>query len=244
MQRRLYVIGIGPGDPELLTLKAVRILNDAQCIVVPKGRQEGVSMALSIISSVVDISGKEIVEAHFPMKKTVTHDQAEIDPELDRKWAEAAEEVLARTSKGLQTAFITLGDPSIYSTFFYIRELLLDRDPELEIYFVPGVSSINSAACAAGVCLGLGSDRIAVLPGNYPADLEQMLSEFATLVMMKPRSGFGRLLNAVEKAGAGDSLVCVENIGMKDQKITRGAKNMLEEEPGYFSVLIARNDKK
>lgn len=244
MQRRLYVIGIGPGDPELLTLKAVRILNDAQCIVVPKGRQEGVSMALSIISSVVNISGKEIVEAHFPMKKTVADVLAAKDELLDQKWTEAAEAVLARTSKGISTAFITLGDPTIYSTFFYIHRLLLDRDPELEIYFVPGVSSINSAACAAGVCLGLGSDRIAVLPANYPADLEQMLSEFATLVMMKPRSGFEDLLDAVENAGAGDSLVCVENIGMKDQKIMRGAKNMREEKQGYFSVLIARNDKK
>ncbi|MCE5312873.1 MAG: precorrin-2 C(20)-methyltransferase [Nitrospiraceae bacterium] len=243
MQRKLYVIGIGPGDPELLTLKAVRILNEVQCIVVPKGRQEGVSMALSIISSVIDISGKEIVEAHFPMKKTVADGPAAKDELLDQKWAEAAEAVLARTSKGISTAFITLGDPSIYSTYFYIHRLLLDSDPELEIYFVPGVSSINSAACAAGISLGLGSDRIAVLPGNYPADLEQMLSEFATLVMMKPRSGFGKLLDAVEKSGAGDSLVCVENIGMKGQKITRGAKNMREDEPGYFSVLIATHDK-
>lgn len=83
MSGNLYVIGVGPGDPELLTLKAVRIFKEVPCICVPKGRQEGSSLALSIVERAVSLNHKEIIEAHFPMKKTKS---TEDDCELDAKW--------------------------------------------------------------------------------------------------------------------------------------------------------------
>ena len=72
MAGKLYVLGIGPGDPELMTLKAVRILKEVPCILVPKGREEGSSLALSIVRRILPLEGKEIVEAHFPMVKTAS----------------------------------------------------------------------------------------------------------------------------------------------------------------------------
>ena len=85
MTGKLYVLGIGPGDPELMTLKAVRILKQVPCIVVPKGREEGSSLALSIVQKSLSLDGKEIVEAFFPMKKTMGERKKEdLDQPMER----------------------------------------------------------------------------------------------------------------------------------------------------------------
>src|SRR5512147_586912 len=106
MAGTLYVVGIGPGDPELLTLKAVRILKEATCLFVPKGREEGTSLALSIVQKALSLEGKEIVEAYFPMMKTVSNadsgaGSAEGRNELDTKWDHAAEAVISRLDRGI-----------------------------------------------------------------------------------------------------------------------------------------------
>ena len=126
MRGKLYAIGVGPGDPELLTLKASRILKGVPCICVPKGREEGSSLALSIVQKALSLEGKEIIEAHFPMRKTKTSRQSE-DCELDNKWAETVKNILSRLNKGIDVAFITLGDPAIYSTFFIYMTGCLNR---------------------------------------------------------------------------------------------------------------------
>jgi precorrin-2/cobalt-factor-2 C20-methyltransferase len=87
---KLHVIGVGPGDPELLTIKGMRILNEVSCVCVPKGREEGNSLALSIVKRIVNLKGKEIIEAYFPMKKTKNPDHGN---ELDPKWAETVKAV-------------------------------------------------------------------------------------------------------------------------------------------------------
>lgn len=147
MAGRLYVVGVGPGDPELLTLKGARILNQAGCICVPKGKEEGTSLALSIVERVVDLTGKEIVEAYFPMVKTAG---IQSDDQLGSQWAGAVAAIVDRLDRGIDTAFITIGDPGIYSTFFYIRERLLAERPGLFIEIVPGISSINASAALTG----------------------------------------------------------------------------------------------
>ncbi|HAK88632.1 MAG TPA: precorrin-2 C(20)-methyltransferase, partial [Nitrospiraceae bacterium] len=128
MTGKLYVIGVGPGDPELLTLKAVRVLREVPCICVPKGREEGNSLALSIVQKAriegLTLEGKEIIEAHFPMRKTRNNQESE-NCELDTKWQETIETVYSRLNKGIDMAFITIGDPTIYSTFFYLYDKLL-----------------------------------------------------------------------------------------------------------------------
>jgi len=80
---KLYVVGVGPGNPELLTIKGLRVLNEVRCICVPKGREEGSSLALSIVKQVVNVEGKEIVESYFPMRKTKENARAD---ELNPKW--------------------------------------------------------------------------------------------------------------------------------------------------------------
>src|SRR5512140_1547231 len=108
MPGKLFVIGIGPGDPELMTLKAVRILKQVPCVFVPKGREEGTSLALSIVQKAMSLEGKEIVEAYFPMVKTA---QSKSKEELASQWNDTVDAVLKRLDTGIDAAFITIGDP-------------------------------------------------------------------------------------------------------------------------------------
>jgi precorrin-2/cobalt-factor-2 C20-methyltransferase len=268
MTGKLYVVGVGPGDPELLTLKAARILKSVSCLFVPKGREEGSSLALSIVEKALDLIGKEIVEIHFPMHKTkkgsspeerahtnldskIERGDNEVNEfkskkanwyqnELDSKWKQAVAAVYDRLQAGLDGAFITIGDPTIYSTFFYIYESLLTLDPDLEIEIIPGVSSINAAASRAGISLGLGDERIAVLPATYTEDLADVLVKFDTVVLMKVYRVFDKLLAVLERMGLVDRAIYVSGAGMKGEKVIRNILNVREEDLNYFSMVIIR----
>jgi precorrin-2/cobalt-factor-2 C20-methyltransferase len=237
MAGKLYVIGIGPGDPELLTLKAVRILKEVPCIIVPKGREEGTSLALSIVQKALSLGNKEIVEAYFPMKKTMG--TAETD-DLDAKWSETVEAVLKMLDRGMDAAFITIGDPGIYSTFFYLYDKLLEQRPSLGIEIVPGISSINAAAARAGLYLGLGNDRIAILPANYQDKLQETLEQFDTVVLMKVNKVFDSVRDMLTRMNLAGNAAYVVRAGMDDERVYRDILAVREEDLNYFSLLIVR----
>lgn len=237
MTGRLNVIGIGPGDPELLTIKAVRIIKGSNVLCVPKGREEGTSLALSIVEKAVELDGKEIIEAYFPMRKTKDKRGSE---ELDVKWNETVEAINDKLTKGIDVAFLTLGDPTIYSTFFYLYEKLLEAVPDLNIEIIPGVSSINASASRLNMSLGLGNDRIAVLPANYMGDLQTTLETFDTVVLMKVNKVFNEILDLLSRMGLVENAKCISRAGMKDEKIFENIREIKEEELNYFSVVIVR----
>ena len=253
MEGKLFVIGIGPGDPDLMTLKAVRILKAVPCILVPKGREEGISLALSIVRRVLPLEGKEVVEAHFPMVKTVSSSpdkdirgqapfgvRGERADELDSKWNGIAEEVLIRVEKGIDVAFITIGDPGIYSTYFYLHDRLLERKPSLAIEIVPGISSINASAARAGLSLGLGNDKIAILPVNYLDSLQETLEKFDTVVLMKVSKVFDTVRDTLSRMDLADAATYVVRAGMEDERIWKDIRQVKEEDLNYFSLVIVR----
>jgi precorrin-2/cobalt-factor-2 C20-methyltransferase len=245
MTAKLYVIGVGPGDPELLTLKAVRILREVSCFVVPKGREEGSSLALSIVRKTLSIDGKEIIEAYFPMVKTVRSSEfgvqsGEDQQELGTKWNETVESVLTKLNQGIDTAFITIGDPAVYSTFFYLYDRLLERNPLLTIEMVPGISSINAAAARAGMSLGLGNERIAILPANYMDNLKETLEQFDTVVLMKVHTVFDMIAKTLEEMALSEKATYISRAGMEDERIIRDIRQVRKEDLNYFSVVIVR----
>lgn len=244
MTGKLYVIGIGPGDPELMTLKAVRILKQVHCIFVPKGREEGSSLALFIVQKALSLKGKEIVESYFPMKKTmgnaefgIRNDEA---AELDSQWNQIVDSFLQRLDAGKDAAFITIGDPGIYSTFFYLYDRLLERKPSLAIEIVPGISSINAAAARAGMYLGLGNDRIAILPANYLDSLEETLRQFDTVVLMKVNKVFETVRSTLTKLDLASKAVYIARTGMDDERVYTDIGKIRDEDLNYFSLVIVR----
>jgi len=241
MAGRLYVVGVGPGDPELLTLKASRILGEVGCICVPKGKEEGTSLALSIAEEAVSLEGKEIVEIYFPMIKTAG---ASSGDELDTQWAGAVDTLLHRLGRGVDVAFITIGDPCVYSTFFSIFDRLLSRSPGLSIEIVPGISSINAAAARAIVPLGLGDERIAILPANYPGDLDDVLLRFNTVVLMKVHKVFDEVVARLSRLDLLNASVYVSRAGMAGEQIRRDLKSVNKDDLDYFSLIIVRRQRR
>ena len=273
----LYVVGVGPGDPELLTLKAVRILKKVPCLCIPKGREEGSSLALSIVQKALSLDGKEIIEAYFPMKKTRTQnteyriqntENPPIPPlramaltkggegglkncEIDTRWQQAIESILSKLNKGIDMAFITLGDPSIYSTFFYLYDSLLELSPELPIEIIPGVSSINAAASKAKISLSLADEKIAIIPATYffrtehgiqpsTASLSSVLVDFDTVVLMKVHKVFDNILKTLNEMNLLNNAVYVLKTGMEDEKIFNNIRDVKEPDLNYFSMVIVK----
>ncbi|MDH4163225.1 MAG: precorrin-2 C(20)-methyltransferase [Nitrospirota bacterium] len=245
MAGKLYVVGVGPGDPELLTLKAARIIKSVPVLCVPKGREEGASLALSIIKGAVSVEGKKIVELHFPMVKTASNAECgmqseESDQQLETKWKAAADAILSQLDGGSDAAFITIGDPSIYSTFFYLHSRLLEQRPALTIEFIPGISSITAAAAQAGMYLGLGNDRIAILPANYLDSLQETLERFDTVVLMKVNKVFDEVREVLVRMGLAAGAVYVARAGMEDERIIKDITRVRSGDLNYFSLVIVR----
>jgi precorrin-2/cobalt-factor-2 C20-methyltransferase len=245
MTGTLYVVGVGPGDPELLTLKAIKILNEIPCLFVPKGREEGSSLALSIIEKTIDLSKKEIIEVHFPMIKTKQQwldisGQGLENSDLDNKWAEAVKNILNKLTNGINVAFITLGDPTIYSTFFYLYDKLVELEPRLNIEIIPGISSINASAAKAKTSLGLADEKIAILPATYTDNIKETLERFDTVVLMKIHRVFNKMLNILNEMNLADNAVYISRAGMEDEKIFKDIRDVREGDLNYFSVVIIK----
>jgi precorrin-2/cobalt-factor-2 C20-methyltransferase len=174
----IYAVGVGPGDPELLTRKAERIIQKCPVICAPTGAAEAASYALSIVEHLLDRSRQEVISRVFPMMKQ--------GPELEAAWEKVANEVIALIDKGDDVAFITIGDPCLYSTFLYIYRIIRKKRADMAVEIIPGISSINASAAAAGIPLGIASDRIAVIPAAFEDyELRKTLKEFDTVVLMK-----------------------------------------------------------
>lgn len=234
---KLYVVGVGPGDPELLTIKAVRILGEVRCIMVPKGREEGVSLARSIAGKLVSLDDKEVVEAYFPMRKSACAGQR---PERDPGRDGIVEAILARLKAGIDVAFLTIGDPAIYSTFFYLYDRLLELDPGLDMEMVPGISSINAAASRATLSLGLADGTIAIVPATYTDNLKEVVERFDTVVLMKVYKVFNKVRALLEGMGLMEDAVFVSRAGMENEQIVKDISGLKEEDMDYFSLVIVR----
>ncbi|MCX7793809.1 MAG: precorrin-2 C(20)-methyltransferase [Thermodesulfovibrionales bacterium] len=229
----LYVIGVGPGEPELLTLKALRLIREVPVLFVPKGKEEGKSIALSIVEGLVDLNKKEIIELHFPMVKTV-------DSGLSERWDGIAKKVLS-VLEGSDAAFLTLGDPSFYSTFFYLQDRLKGLNPSLRIEIVPGISSINASSARVGIPLGLAGERIAIVPLNYMSQEEgDLLKFFDTVVFMKIDRDFERLKDLLAENGLMENAVYLSRVGMEDEKIIYDLRQVTDKELDYFSIIIVK----
>lgn len=229
----LYGIGVGPGDPELLTIKAASALKSADVIAIPKSKEEADSIALSIVKDAVDISNKETVELMFPMTK---------DKDVLRKAREDAAAVIADKLKaGKSVACITIGDPLFYSTFSYLIPLIRKMAADAEIKIIPGVSSVMASAAAAITPLVEADERLAVIPATYePEKLRDIFRDFDTIVLMKVNKVFDKVLGVLEESRLKENSVFVERCGRENQRIVRDLNSLKGGRLDYLSVVIVK----
>ncbi|MDI6716335.1 MAG: precorrin-2 C(20)-methyltransferase [Actinomycetota bacterium] len=233
---KLYGVGIGPGDTELLTIKAVNVLNSVEVIFTPRAAPTRDSIARKIIEPVLD-NKKKIKELTFPMTK-----QKE---ELEYYWAEAASEVENVLKEGKNAAFVTLGDPFLYSTFIYLYRKIRERNPLVEIVTLPGISSIFASASAAGIPIASGSEKVAIIPLSRDVNqIKPYLDMFDTIFILKVGDKLQDLVDLLSRLELADKSVLVQKVSQAGlQRVIRNLPELREDElreVGYLSTVIVK----
>jgi precorrin-2/cobalt-factor-2 C20-methyltransferase len=225
-------VGIGPGDPELLSLKALRVIRSAAHIFVPKAEAKADSFALDIVSPYVDRA--KVREMVFPMIR---------DPQrLKEFWTAAADEMTACLRRGEDVAFLTIGDPLTFSTYNYVLEIIRRELPEKNIVTVPGITSYNAVAARASFSLAEGNERIAILPvpeGDL-GPLREALKAFDTVVLMKVAKKLDAVVDLLEEMGLTGRAVFGSYVGTPQEFVTREVASLKGTGRGYMSVIIVR----
>jgi precorrin-2/cobalt-factor-2 C20-methyltransferase len=236
----LHIIGTGPGDPELLTLKALKTLTACPVIAAPKASPSGSSTALAIISQAVDLDGKTVFELYFPMKKIRAGKAPE--EEVSRAWRAAAATIIACLDQGFDVAFPTLGDPAIYSTGYYLYDTLLSMRPDIRVRFHAGIPAMSCCSAETAMPICLGNEMLAVVPATFSDErLRSTLEEFDTIVLMKVHRVLPRICRLLEETGLLAKAVLIERAGMEGERIIRDLST-IPENPHYFSTMIIRRN--
>ncbi len=225
MKGKVYCVGVGPGDPGLMTLKAVSLIRENGVIAVP-GREAKKSVAYSIAAAAVpEMEAKELVPIAAPMVR----DREKL-AEAHRKGAEQIEKYL---DEGRDVVYLTLGDPTVYCTFSYIQNIL--ESDGYETVLVPGVPSFCAAAARLGIPLAEWDEEIHVVPAAHRSCAVPDLP--GTLVLMKSGSGMAGVKEELNRSGR--EVRAVENCGMETERIYTSAEE-IPDDAGYFSLVIAR----
>lgn len=230
MAGKLYGIGVGPGDPGLLTLKAKRILDECGVIAYPVRRPGEGSTAFDIVSRAVDVSEKSIEEFLFSMDPD--------DSVRERCRAEAMEKMCRLLDNGEDIAMVTLGDVGVYSTYMYIDREIEARGYETEV--VPGIPSFCHGASLARIPLMIGNEGLAVVPvaKENRGLLRSAMESFDNVVVMKAFKSMPEIAAVMAECGIpAESAMVVSNVGMEDQYV--GPMDA-DREYGYFTTVIVK----
>ncbi len=225
-----YGIGVGSGDPELLTVKACKALSTLDVLIAPVTVEEKESIAYNVVRDFVN-PGAEVLFRRFPMSD---------DPAV---WQESAvsvaNEISTLISRGKNVGFVTLGDPMFYSTYVYLLQEL--KRHKLHTETIPGVSSVTAACSKTGVSLAERNERIAIVPAVYGwENLEPVLDIFDTVVFLKIKGNCSPLIELLEKAGMKDSAVFVSRLGLDNERIVYDLDEIRGHNVNYLSLIIAR----
>ena len=222
---KLYGVGVGPGDPELITLKARRIIAAAPVLAVPD-KGAGERTALAIAGELA--AGKEILSCAAPMVRD--------EDALDAAYEANADRVCAALDEGKDVAFLTLGDPTVYATYIYLHKKVVSRGYDAEI--IPGVPSFCAVAARLGAALCEKSERLLIVPASHK-DMSDCMDLDANLVFMKAGKEIGALKDTLAHRGLLDRASMVANCGMEGELVCPRFADA-DTETGYFSVVLVK----
>lgn len=226
----LYGVSVGTGDPELITVKGLRILQSCPVVAFPSGTNNGWGVAQNIISGWLKPQ-QQLLPLDFPY---VLDEQ-----KLQSAWTVAAAKVAKHLQGGADIAFACLGDISFYSTFTYLARVLQQLHPEIGIENIPGVCSPMAIASELGVPLTVNRQKIAILPALYSVkELETALDWAEVVVLLKVSSVYDRVWQILAKRSLLEFSAIVEKATFPEQKIYRDLRNYPQLDLSYFSVLL------
>ena len=237
---KLYGIGVGPGDPDLITVKALKIIREVDILAIPCSEKGRESMALNIVSSHFSnsqMAEKELLELVFPMTNNSS--------KLKEKYEQAAKQVTEYLREGKSVAFITIGDPGLYSTFQYLAKEVKECGGNIEI--IPGIPAFCAAAASSGISLTEKGQKLTMM--GTPESVEEIsgwIEKTDTLVLMKA----GQKIETIQKALAESkgktkyTATVIDRCGLPEEKIQTiedAAKS--NKEHSYFTTVIIKREK-
>ncbi|HHY21303.1 MAG TPA: precorrin-2 C(20)-methyltransferase [Bacilli bacterium] len=233
MLGKVYGVGVGPGDPELITVKAYRIMKEADVVAFPKKRRGSKSYAQQIIDHYVNPAEKEMLPLVFPMTR-----EQDI---LETEWTNVAVAVYEKVKEGKDVAFITEGDPLLYSTFIHLMKRLNQLYPEVECISIPGISSVNAAASRFMTPLADGDDWFAIVPATE--DREQMrkaLNDHDAVVFLKVAKVLPQMIDLLEEMNLVDKAVVTTKVTSVEELVWHDVRELKTAELNYLSLMLVR----
>ena len=235
----LVCVGCGPGDPELLTVKAVKAIRNADVIMCPTSKEGKTSIAYSIISSIIDESKKpQVVNLVFPMVK-----DKEI---LEDTWEKNARTIADTIKSGKNVVYLTVGDPSLYSTWIYLQRKLKLKHPEIKITVIPGIVSMFAFASKVGISIAEGDETVAVIPACYDLSrVKETAKNCDTMIFLKDGRYFDQVISLLKEAGFSDNslFAIAQDVGTNEEivkKLTLGEVTKDTLTSKYFSIMVVK----
>lgn len=229
----LYGLGVGPGDPELITVKAYRIMRESSVIAYPRKRKGDKSYALAIVETYIHPSEKEMLGLTFPMTR-----DAET---LAREWNKTIDTVYEYLKNGKDVAFVTEGDPMLYSTFIHMKRLMETLHPEVKVESVPGISSVNASASRLGIPLADGDEVVAIVPATD--DREQMrkaLLEHDGVLFIKVAKVMDTMIDLLQELNLLDKAAVVHKVTSQEERIYTDVASLRGSDLGYLTLMVVR----
>jgi|SRR6185437_840558 len=239
---KLYCIGCGPGDPDLLTLKAINIIKNADVIFTPTAREGKPSVALSIVEKFLE-KNTIIHNLVFPMIKDFNN--------LKENWKNNAREITNSVRDGKNTVYLTVGDPALYSTWIYIYKEIIKEHSDIDVEVVPGITSIFSFSSEIKTPIAEGEEIIGIVPACYNLDRLKIAAQCCdTLVFLKDGRYFNAVIETLMNSGfPGDSDIYIaQDVSINKEpfqksKLSELSKNPNDNNDKYFSIMIVKKKK-
>jgi precorrin-2/cobalt-factor-2 C20-methyltransferase len=231
-----YAVGVGPGDPELMTRKAARVLSEVDRIYSPSGEGGEPGIARGIVDA-LRLPSEKFRSVPVPMSRDRTGARS--------AYRRAAAEIAGDLELGRSAAWISAGDPLFYGTALYVLEELSRIRPGVRTEVIPGVTSVQAAAARVGMEVARLDEGVAILPAAYGLDhLAGTLEQFATVCLMKVNTAFDRLLDRLETLPGPFSAVYVERVGMAGERVVTDLASLRGQDLPYFSMVLIRSGRR
>jgi precorrin-2/cobalt-factor-2 C20-methyltransferase len=228
----LYGLGVGPGDPELITVKAFRKLQESPVIAYPKKLRGSKSYAHRIVEVYINPAEKEMLGLVFPMTKD--------EDTLRAEWEKSVEAIYSYLVQGKDVAFVTEGDPMLFSTFIHVLKLMKMMHPDVPIETVAGISSFNGSVNRLGIPLAEGDDHVAMIPATE--DMEEMrrvIESHDAIVFIKVAKVLERMLDLLEEMKLLEKTHVVTKV-TSDEEIIWNVNELRDAELNYLSCMVVR----
>ena len=235
----LIGIGVGPGDVDLLTVKAVNAIQNADIIMCPASNEERPSIAFGVVSPIIDKSkNQKIVKLIFPMTKD--------KDVLEATWKKNAKIMAETVLTGKNVVYLTVGDPFLYSTWIYMHKDLKENYPDMNISVIPGIVSMFTFASKVGVSIAEGAEKVAIIPSCYDlSSVKEIAKNSESMIFLKDGRYFDQVIDVLKESGFPDNSIFAigQDLGTENEiirKMTLGEVNDSSLTTKYFSILVVK----